>query len=126
MAPDAGVSVTLSRIVGFRKAMEILLTNPVLSAKEALALGLVNRVVPDAELEAASIGLAQELSRGAPKALAETKRLLWEGHLARRRAGLPRREPHGLDAVGHRGLARGADGGDREAPAGVPGAMTIR
>jgi 2-(1,2-epoxy-1,2-dihydrophenyl)acetyl-CoA isomerase len=79
MAPDAGVSVTLSRLVGLRKAMEILLTNPVLSAKEALDLGLVNRVVPDAELEAASLGLAQELSRGAPRALAETKRLLWQG-----------------------------------------------
>jgi 2-(1,2-epoxy-1,2-dihydrophenyl)acetyl-CoA isomerase len=79
MAPDAGVSVTLSRLVGFRKAMEILLTNPVLSAKEALALGLVNRVVPDAELEAAALALATELSRGAPRALAETKRLLWQG-----------------------------------------------
>ena len=79
MAPDAGVSVTLSRIVGFRKAMEILLTNPILSAKEALELGLVNRVVPDAELETAALALATELSRGAPKALAETKRLLWQG-----------------------------------------------
>ena len=35
MAPDAGVSVTLSRLVGLRRAMSILLTNPVISAPEA-------------------------------------------------------------------------------------------
>jgi len=38
MAPDAGVSVTLSRLVGLRRAMSILLTNPVISAPEALAM----------------------------------------------------------------------------------------
>jgi 2-(1,2-epoxy-1,2-dihydrophenyl)acetyl-CoA isomerase len=36
MAPDAGVSVTLPLLVGLRKAMEIILTNPVLTAAEAL------------------------------------------------------------------------------------------
>lgn len=79
MAPDAGVSVSLSRIVGFRRAMEILLTNRVVEAREAFALGLVNRVVPDGELYAASLGYARELARGAPQALAATKRLLWNG-----------------------------------------------
>ena len=39
MAPDAGVSVTLSRLVGLRRAMSILLTNPVISAPEALSHG---------------------------------------------------------------------------------------
>ena len=50
MAPDAGVSVTLPRLVGLRKATEILLTNPVITAAEALGLGIVTRVVPDDEL----------------------------------------------------------------------------
>src|ERR1051326_5715967 len=45
MVSDAGVSVTLPRLVGLRKAMEIILTNPVLSAAEALEIGLVTRVV---------------------------------------------------------------------------------
>ncbi|MDD5174855.1 MAG: enoyl-CoA hydratase-related protein [Sterolibacterium sp.] len=79
MAPDAGASVTLARIVGFRRAMDILLTNRVVSAQEALALGLVNRVVPDDHLMEAAMAFAQELAAGAPKALAATKRLLWNG-----------------------------------------------
>ena len=79
MAPDAGVSVTLSRLVGLRRAMSILLTNPVISAAEALEMGIVNKVVPDDQLADASLTLAQELAAGAPKALAATKRLVWSG-----------------------------------------------
>ena len=79
MVPDAGVSVTLTQLVGFRKAMEILLFNPVITAPEALAMGLVNRVVPDAELLPAALGMARLLARGAPAALAATKALLWDG-----------------------------------------------
>jgi 2-(1,2-epoxy-1,2-dihydrophenyl)acetyl-CoA isomerase len=79
MAPDAGVSVTLSRLVGLRKAMSILLTNPVIPAAEALEMGIVTKLVPDAELASASLALAQELAAGAPKALAATKRLVWAG-----------------------------------------------
>jgi 2-(1,2-epoxy-1,2-dihydrophenyl)acetyl-CoA isomerase len=79
MAPDAGVSVTLPRLVGLRKATAILLTNPVITAAEALELGIINRVVPDEELTDASLKLARELAAGAPKALAATKRLLWSG-----------------------------------------------
>ncbi|MCL4744566.1 MAG: enoyl-CoA hydratase/isomerase family protein [Burkholderiaceae bacterium] len=79
MAPDAGVSVSLSRIVGLRRAMDIVLTNRVIDAREALALGLVNRVVPDRDLDSASLDLARELARGAPQALAAGKRLLWNG-----------------------------------------------
>jgi 2-(1,2-epoxy-1,2-dihydrophenyl)acetyl-CoA isomerase len=79
MAPDAGVSVTLSRLVGLRRAMSILLTNPVISAPEALSMGIVTKVVPDAELAEVSLAMARELAAGAPKALAATKRLVWAG-----------------------------------------------
>jgi 2-(1,2-epoxy-1,2-dihydrophenyl)acetyl-CoA isomerase len=79
MAPDAGVSVTLSRLVGLRRAMSILLTNPVISAADALDMGIVTKVVPDAELAEASLAMARELAAGAPKALAATKRLVWAG-----------------------------------------------
>jgi 2-(1,2-epoxy-1,2-dihydrophenyl)acetyl-CoA isomerase len=79
MAPDAGVSVTLSRLVGLRRAMSILLTNPVITASEALEMGIVTKVVPDEELNEASLALARELAAGAPKALAATKRLVWAG-----------------------------------------------
>jgi 2-(1,2-epoxy-1,2-dihydrophenyl)acetyl-CoA isomerase len=59
--------------------MSILLTNPVISAPEALAMGIVTTVVPDAELAEASLAMARELAAGAPKALAATKRLVWAG-----------------------------------------------
>jgi 2-(1,2-epoxy-1,2-dihydrophenyl)acetyl-CoA isomerase len=79
MAPDAGLSVTLPRLVGVRKATEFLLANSTWSADEALAHGLINRVVPAAALADATRTYAQQLSGGAPLALAATKRLLWTG-----------------------------------------------
>jgi 2-(1,2-epoxy-1,2-dihydrophenyl)acetyl-CoA isomerase len=79
MAPDAGVSVTLQRIVGLRKAMELVLTNPVLSAEEAKAIGLVNRVVDDTTVLDEAFAWAEQLAAGAPLALGAAKRLLWDG-----------------------------------------------
>lgn len=79
MAPDAGVTVTLARIVGLRRAMDILLNNPVLSAAQALDLGLINRVVADAQLMDEAFAWAHRLAQGAPLALAATKRMVWNG-----------------------------------------------
>jgi 2-(1,2-epoxy-1,2-dihydrophenyl)acetyl-CoA isomerase len=79
MAPDAGLSVTLAQLVGFRRAMEIALTNPAIDAEQALAMGLVTRVVPDEQLLDEGRALARELAQGPTRALAETKRLLWSG-----------------------------------------------
>ena len=79
MAPDAGGSVTLAGIVGLRKAMEIALTNPTLTAAEARDIGLVTRVVPDDAVLAEGRALARELAAGATLALAATKRLIWDG-----------------------------------------------
>lgn len=79
MAPDGGTTVTLARIVGLRRALDILLTNPTLSAAEAHDLGIVSRVVPDDELAAAVDSLAAELAAQPPLGLAATKRLVWDG-----------------------------------------------
>src|SRR5690606_4006823 len=79
MAPDAGLSVTLQNIVGFRKAMELMLLNPILSAQEALELGLLNQGVAEGDLESAARAMAEILAAGARLAMAETKRLLWNG-----------------------------------------------
>lgn len=89
MAPDAGTTVTLPQLVGLRKALEISLTNPVLSAGEALDLGLLTRVVPQAELTGAIDELVDRLVAGAPLALAATKRLMWSGIGSRVEAQLP-------------------------------------
>lgn len=79
MVPDAGVSVTLTQLVGLRRATEILMLNPVITAAQALDMGLITRVVPDAKLEEEALALARQLAAGAPAALAHTKRLLWSG-----------------------------------------------
>lgn len=79
MAPDAGLSVTLPHLVGFRRALEIALTNPAIDAARALEIGLVTRVVPDERLADEGRALARELADGPTRALAETKRLLWTG-----------------------------------------------
>ena len=89
MAPDAGGSVTLARIVGLRKAMEIALLNPTLSAAEALELGIVNKVVPDDQVLSEARAIAVGLAAGATRALAATKRLLWDGLGATVEARLP-------------------------------------
>jgi len=89
MAPDAGLSVTLPRLVGHRRALEIALTNPVIDARQALVLGLVTRVVPDATLLDEGLALARELAVGPTRALGATKRLLWSGLGATVEACLP-------------------------------------
>jgi 2-(1,2-epoxy-1,2-dihydrophenyl)acetyl-CoA isomerase len=89
MAPDAGSTVTLAQIVGVRKALEIFLTNPTLTAADALAIGLVTRVVPDDLLHAEALGLSRALAAGAPRAMAATKRLVWSGLGGRVEAQLP-------------------------------------
>jgi enoyl-CoA hydratase/carnithine racemase len=58
--------VALSRSVGQKKSMEMLLTGEFISAKEALAEGLINRVVPAEELEAATRVLAEKIAEASP------------------------------------------------------------
>ncbi len=75
-SPDGGSSYHLPRIVGVRKAMEIALLGERFDAAEAERLGLVNWVVPAADLEAETAKLAGRLAAGPARALANTKRLL--------------------------------------------------
>jgi enoyl-CoA hydratase len=72
-ACDVGVSYFLPRIVGASVASELLLTGNFIEAPRALVTGLVSRVVPDAELEAAGRELAQDMLRNAPLGLRLTK-----------------------------------------------------
>ena len=76
ISPDGAATWFLPRQVGLKRAGEIALLGDAVTAHEALAMGLVNRVVADAELEAAAEALARRLAIGAPAALAATKQLL--------------------------------------------------
>jgi 2-(1,2-epoxy-1,2-dihydrophenyl)acetyl-CoA isomerase len=73
--PDGSSSYFLPRLVGLRRAMELYLTNRVLSAKEAADWGLITRSVPDADLGPAVEQLARELAEGPTKAFGGAKRL---------------------------------------------------
>jgi 2-(1,2-epoxy-1,2-dihydrophenyl)acetyl-CoA isomerase len=76
LSPDGGSTYFLPRIVGVRRALELALTNCVLSAREAEAWGLVTRVVPDASLASEAQSLAAALAHGATRAYGAAKRLL--------------------------------------------------
>jgi 2-(1,2-epoxy-1,2-dihydrophenyl)acetyl-CoA isomerase len=75
-SPDGSGSWSLPRLVGLRKAMEIALLSDVYDAPEALRLGLVNRVVPAADLVAETDKLARRLAEAPTFALGQAKSLL--------------------------------------------------
>jgi 2-(1,2-epoxy-1,2-dihydrophenyl)acetyl-CoA isomerase len=79
MAPDGGASVILSRLVGFRRAADIVLSNRMVPAEEALAIGLITRLADDDKLVGEAQKLVQNYAKSAPRAIAAAKRLLWTG-----------------------------------------------
>jgi 2-(1,2-epoxy-1,2-dihydrophenyl)acetyl-CoA isomerase len=76
LAPDGSSTWFLPRIVGMRRAAELLLTNRTLTAQEALELGIVSRVVPAASVAREAEALARALASGPTEAFAAVKRLL--------------------------------------------------
>jgi len=73
--PGFGGTQRLPRLVGEAKALELNLTGDPIGAEEALACGLVNRVVPDEQLLATALEWAQRLSTQAPLAVEQIKRV---------------------------------------------------
>jgi 2-(1,2-epoxy-1,2-dihydrophenyl)acetyl-CoA isomerase len=71
---DFGGSFFLTRLVGTAKARELYFTADIVESAQALALGLVNRVVPDARLEDETLALARRLAAGPRVALRYMKR----------------------------------------------------
>ena len=76
LTPDGGTSYLLPRIIGAKRAMELLLLNRTLPAAEALSWGLVNEVVADEQLQARALELAAQLAQGPVGAFGATKRLV--------------------------------------------------
>jgi 2-(1,2-epoxy-1,2-dihydrophenyl)acetyl-CoA isomerase len=75
-SPDGGSTFFLPRTVGMKRAMEIALLGERFDAKTAQGWGLVNWVVPAADLPARTTALAKRLASGPARAYAATKRLL--------------------------------------------------
>ncbi len=82
IAGDGGAWL-LPRLVGFSRAAEMAFTGDPLSAEEALAAGLVSRVVADADLLPTARALAERIAVNPPHAVRMTKRLLLEGRTLR-------------------------------------------
>lgn len=75
LVPDSSVSWFLVRELGHARAFELAATGRTLRAEQALALGLLNEVVPDDELASRAYERARELAEGPALALALTKRI---------------------------------------------------
>ncbi|MDX8153345.1 enoyl-CoA hydratase-related protein [Patulibacter brassicae] len=126
LSGDGNSSWWLPRLVGLRRAQELLVGGRLLGAEEAVAWGIATRSVPVAELEAAALAEARRLAAGPTRALGRMRRLLREADGRDVRARLVE------EAAAMRELARTPDAqeglrafGERRAPrftgAGVPG-----
>ncbi|RMI34052.1 enoyl-CoA hydratase/isomerase family protein [Nocardia stercoris] len=76
LSPDVGASYYLPRLIGLRRTQDLMFTNRVLSAAEALDWGLLHRVVPAADLAATVDELAETFAAGSQVANANVKKLL--------------------------------------------------
>lgn len=76
LVPDGGGTYLLSRVVGLARAKELIFTADIIDAAEALRLGMVNRVVPAADLATATRALAERIAAGPPLALRMAKELV--------------------------------------------------
>jgi len=74
LAPDSAVSLLLPAMIGLGRVAEHVYTNAPINAEQALALGLVNQVVPEEELGLRAFELATTLAKGSLKAFSLTKR----------------------------------------------------
>ncbi|MFF4589043.1 enoyl-CoA hydratase/isomerase family protein [Streptomyces sp. NPDC001388] len=76
LVPDGGGAYLLPRLIGPQRAKELMFLGDALTAPDAERLGLVNRVVPDGELEKTARAWADRLAHGPTRALALTKQLV--------------------------------------------------
>ena len=77
--PGFGMSITMPRVVGEQKAALLFYTGRRIGGEEAHAIGLVDVLVPQAELRQAALALAREIAQSAPIAVVSTRRTLRRG-----------------------------------------------
>jgi enoyl-CoA hydratase len=86
--PGAGGTQRLPRLIGFGRAMEMMLEGRTLSPREALAHGLVQAVLPPDQVQEAAIRTGERLARRSPEAIRSLKRAVYEGGSMPLRKGL--------------------------------------
>lgn len=76
LTPDCGGTFMLPRLVGWKRATELLFTGDLVGAKAAAEMGMINSVTPDEELMSRAMAMAEKLAQAPTAAIAEIKKLL--------------------------------------------------
>jgi enoyl-CoA hydratase len=100
-----GGTVRLPQIVGLGRALDLILTGRPVLAAEALAMGLVSRVVPAGEARSAAEALARELAALPQSCLRSDRQATFEGLSLTGDAALANEFSHGMSALSAPGLA---------------------
>lgn len=74
LVPGDGGAYFLARVIGFARALELVLTGRIVESAEALQIGLINRVVEPADLMSTALAMASQIAANAPLAVRMTKR----------------------------------------------------
>ena len=76
LVPDCGGTFILPRLVGRKRATELMITGDVISSSRALEIGMINAVVPDDELSSQALAMAEKLAQAPTVAIGRIKELL--------------------------------------------------
>jgi len=76
LVPDCGGSFILPRLVGWKRAAELMITGDVISSSRAFEMGMINAVVPDDELISQALAMAEKLAQAPTAAIGRIKELL--------------------------------------------------
>lgn len=76
LVPDCGGTFILPRLVGWKRAAELMFTGDLISAQQALEMGMINSVSADAELMSQALAIAERLAQAPTAAIGQIKRLL--------------------------------------------------
>ena len=76
LVPDCGGTFILPRLVGWKRAAQLMMTGEVVTAGRALEMGMINAVVPDDELLARALAMAEQLAQAPTAAIGRIKELL--------------------------------------------------
>ena len=76
LVPDCGGTFVLPRLVGWKRAAELMFTGEMITAQQALEMGMINSVTPDSELMSQALALAERLAQAPTAAIGQIKRLL--------------------------------------------------
>ncbi|MCK6570700.1 enoyl-CoA hydratase-related protein [Myxococcota bacterium] len=107
LVPDGGGTYTLPRLIGPTRALEWIMTAQTRTAAEVESWGLLNRVVPAAELESTAAALAARLAAGPPLALAAARRLVREAQSSTFEAALTAEREAQVDMLTSRDFGEG-------------------